>query len=388
MSDLTHLQHIRQELPATISHLYLNAGTFGPLPTGVIQAMQERKQNELRNGRLGMQAFEGIFEAYTRARNGVARLLHASEEEIALTSSTGEGMNIISYSLNWQAGDEVITTNHEHPSALGPLYQIRNRYGVVLRVADLGPQADRPILEAVSELITARTRLISISHVAWTTGATLDIAAIGRLGRERDILVLVDGAQSAGAIPIDVKALDVDAYAIPAQKWLCGPDGAGALYVRKETIPALHPTHVGYSSAKHEQDGEWELVASAQRFEAGTRHTTAVIGQEVALNWLEQVVGYPWIFERIATLHTYAYHQLQKVPGLTMLTPQPGASGLIAFQLAGQDEAEVVKHLQEAHNIYIRSIPSTHALRVSTGFYNTEEEIDTLVQALDTLQRS
>src|SRR2546421_12810570 len=123
--------------------------------------------------------------------------------------------------MNWQEGDVVITTNHENPSSLGHLYQILNRYGVVLRMADLGPQADLPILEAVSELITARTRLISISHVAWTTGATLDIAAIGRLGRERGILVLVDGAQSAGAIPIDVKALSVDCYAIPAQKWLC-----------------------------------------------------------------------------------------------------------------------------------------------------------------------
>src|ERR1019366_3110310 len=117
-----------------------------------------------------------------------------------------------------------------------PLYQNRERYGIVVRKADLGPLADRPALEAISPLVTERTRLISLSHVTWTTGARLDIGAVTRFGRERGIPVVIDGAQSAGAIPIDVKALDVDFYAIPMQKWLCGPDGTGALYAKKESM--------------------------------------------------------------------------------------------------------------------------------------------------------
>ena len=388
MPDLTHLQHIRQEMPATTSRIYLNTGTFGPLPTCVIVAIQEQLQNEWRNGRLGAQVFEGITNTYSAARRLVARLLNASEQEVALTDNTGEGMNIISYGLNWQSGDEVITTNHEHISALAPLYQIRDRYGVVIREADLGPQADRSLLEVVSELITSRTRLISLSHVTWTTGTTLAITEVGRLGRERGIPVLIDGAQSAGAIPIDVKALDVDFYAIPMQKWLCGPDGTGALYARQEAQHYIQPTYVGYWSIKHEEDIAWEFLDSAQRFELGGRQTAAIAGQGAILNWLENVVGYQWLFERIATLHTYAYHQLQTVPGLTLLTPQAGASGLLAFTLGGHDDAEVVTRLRDEHNIYIRNLPSTHALRISTGFYNTEEEVDTLVQALITLQKS
>src|SRR5450755_886211 len=369
-------------MPATLEQIYLNSGTFGPLPTRAIQAMQQRTEAELRRGRLGVQAFAEMIDIYAHARSSAARLLNANEGEIALTDSTGGGMNIISYGFNWQEGDEVITTTHEHISALAPLYQARDRFGIIIRFADLGPRADRPILSAISELVTERTRLISISHVTWTTGARLDIGAIAHLGRERGIPVLIDGAQSAGAIPIDVKALGVDFYAIPMQKWLCGPDGTGALYVRREALNYITPTYVGYWSIKHEEGIEWELADGAQRFELGGRQTAALAGQAAILQWMENTVGYDWLFTRIAELHSYAWHALKTVPGLTVLTPTPGASGLIAFTLDGHDETEVVKQLREQHNILIRTIPSMKSLRISTGFYNTEEEIDRLVGAL------
>ena len=385
MSDLTHLHAIRQQLPAVHKQRYLNSGTFGPLSTITVQAIQERLQTELQNGRLGAKAFEGMFAIYTATRQQIARFLHAGEDEITLTDSTGEGMNIISYGLNWQEGDEVITTNHEHISALAPLYQLRDRYGLKIRMADLGPKADRSAVEAIEELITPRTRLISLSHVTWTTGARLDVQAVAQLAHEREILIVVDGAQSAGAIPIDVKELDVDCYAIPMQKWLCGPDGTGALYVHKRVLNKIHPTYVGYWSIKHEEGIEWELTDSAQRFELGGRHTAALSGQNAALRWLEEVVGWQWMFEHISQLHSYAYRALEQVPGLTMLTPKPGESGILAFSIEGKDEKEIVNYLCETHNIFIRNIPETHALRLSTSFYNSEEEIDALVQALKDL---
>ncbi len=251
-----------------------------------------------------------------------------------MTDNTGEGMNIISYGINWREGDEVITTNHEHISALAPLYQIRDRFGITIRFADIGPVAERPVLKAIADLVTPRTRLIVLSHVAWTTGALLNVSEVGYMGREFGIPVLVDGAQSAGAIPIDIKALGVDFYAIPMQKW-------------------------------------------------GGRQTAAVAGQAAVLKWLEETVGYEWLFARISALHGYAYNALKNVPGLTMLTPEPRVSGLISFTYEGHKAEDVVSHLRDIHNIHIRNIPSFNCLRVSTGFYNTEEEIDTLVQALE-----
>ncbi|MBV9709223.1 MAG: aminotransferase class V-fold PLP-dependent enzyme, partial [Chloroflexi bacterium] len=271
MLDITHLQRIRNAMPATTSRIYLNTGTFGPLPSCVIEAMQDRMQREWRDGRLGTEVFEAIKTIYDQARSSAARLLSADAQEIALTDNTGEGMNSMSYGFNWREGDEIITTDHEHIGALAPLYQICDRYGVVLRVAQLGQMAERPAHEAIRELVTERTRLIVLSHVTWTTGAVLDIHAVGGMAHERGIPVLIDGAQSAGAIPIDVTTLDIDFYAIPMQKWLCGPDGTGALYIRRESQHYVAPTYVGYYSNKHRSDANWELHDSAQRFELGGR---------------------------------------------------------------------------------------------------------------------
>lgn len=382
MPDLTHIQRIRQEMPATTAHMYLNAGTFGPLPACVVQAIQERIQDEWQNGRLGAAAFKDMSTIYNNARSGAAHLLNAQNDEIALTDNTGEGCNVVSHGINWHEGDEVITTNHEHISLLGPLYQLRDRYGVVMRFADIGERGERDVLKAIAKLVTPRTRLISISHVLWTTGVVLNISEVGYMGREWGIPVLIDGAQSAGAIPVDVQALGVDFYAIPMQKWLCGPDGTGALYVRRDALAYIKPTYVGYWSIKHEEGKEWELNDSAQRFEAGGRQTAALAGQAAGLDWLEHSVGYAWMFERIASLSAYAYHALNDIPGLTMLTPHPGKSGLISFTLEGKNETEVVNTLREQHNILMRNIPSMQSLRISTGFYNTEEEIDTLVGVL------
>src|SRR5947209_5843301 len=320
LSDLTHLQHIRQEMVATTSRIYLNAGTFGPLPACVPTTMQERMQQEWQNGRLGASGFESMLAIYDAARKGAAHVLNADVDEIALTDNTGEGLNIISFGIDWQEGDEVITTNHEHISLLAPLYQLRDRYGIVIRFADIGPSAELPVLKAVADLVTPHTRLISISHVVWTTGAVLNISEVAYMGREWGIPVLIDGAQSAGAIPIDVKALGVDFYAIPMQKWLCGPDGTGALYVRKEMLHLVSPTYVGYWSIKHEEGLEWELLENAQRFEVGGRQTAAIAGQAAVLNWLEQTVGYKWLFERIVSLSEYAYKALKEVPGVALLT--------------------------------------------------------------------
>ena len=382
MSDSPLLQHIRQAMPAVTSRLYFNAGTFGPLPACVVQAMQERLQDEWQQGRLGMEMFEKMRNIHTSARQGVARLLHAESDEIALTGNTSEGLNIICYSQNWREGDEVITTNHEHMGLLGPLYQLSNRYGVVIRFADISERGDRPILKAVADLVTPRTRLISLSHISWLTGAALNIHEVGYMGREWGIPVLIDGAQSAGAIAVDAHALDVDFYAIPMQKWLCGPDGTGALYARQDSISSFQPTYVGYPSFKHDEGKRSELMENAQRFELGARPTASIAGQAAVLRWLEEEIGYTWIFERIASLNTYAYHALQELPGLTMLTPRPAESGLVAFKLEGKNDADAVTTLREKHNIFIRNIPENHALRISTGFYNTEEEIDTLVRAL------
>jgi L-cysteine/cystine lyase len=385
MPELTHAEQVRKELPVTTKSIYLNTGTFGPLPICAIAAQQQQIQRELEQGRLGASSFEHMSEIYQIARQAVAHLLSADEDEIALTDNTTEGLNIICYGLHWQAGDEIITTNHEHIGLLAPLYQLRERYGVTLRIADLGPNAERPAAEIITGLITSRTRLIALSHVTWTTGARLDINEIGRAGRERGIPVLIDGAQSAGAIPLDLHTLNIDFYALPGQKWLCGPDGTGALYARRGALSSVTSTYVGYASTKDIHAEIWSISDDARRFEIGGRQTAAIAAQGAALNWLEKTVGYPWLFEHIHSLNTFASKALLSVPGLKLLSPDPGDSGLLAFTLAGQDPTEVVTQLREQYSIYTRTVPEMASIRISTGFFNTEAEITTLVKALEEL---
>ena len=133
------------------------------------------------------------------------------------------------------------------------------------------------------------------------------------------------------------------------------------------------------------QDSVWTLHPDAQRFELGGRQTAAIAGQTAALAWLETVVGYEWLHTRIAALSLYAYNALKDLPNLSILTPQPGTNGILSLTIAGRDDSEIVQRLQTEHHILIRNIPGSQALRISTGFYNTEAEIDTLAQALKSL---
>ena len=383
------LASVRQELPSVMSHIYMNAASFGPLLRSVPQAMNLWLQKEYLEGRPGMATFESMGKLYTEARSYLARLLNADTDEIALTGNTGEGMNIVCQGLKWSPEDEIIITDHEHISVIIMLHYLRDRYGITIRVAALGPGARRSAAEAIAELITPHTRLIVLSHVSFMTGVVLDVQAVAEQAHRFGIPVLVDGAQSAGVIPIDVKKLNVDFYALPMQKWLCGPDGTGALYVKREYFEHLQLSYVGgWFSLLYKGSGQWDFQNSAQRFELGGRHTAAVAGQLASLRWLEETATYCWIFERISTLNDYAHAAIKGIAGIKFLTSQPGASGLLTLTLDGCNAQAIESWLLHEHNIHVRAIVEYNALRISTGFYNTEEEIDRLTQALYTRQNS
>lgn len=379
---IIRVQDIRAEIPSTTTRIYLNTGTFGPLPQRSVQTVQERYNRELYEGRLAPTFLERE-DIYHEARKRIAELLNAECEEIALTNSTSEGLNIICYGLNWQAGDEVIVTDHEHNSALAPLYRIKQRYGITIRCAELGLYGERSAAEMIQPLISPSTRLIVISHISFKTGSLLDIQAVATLAHRSGITMLVDGAQAAGAIPLDMKQLDVDFYTIPMQKWLCGPDGGGALYARK-SAQQVQPSYSRFFSIK-DQLVAWTHVESAQRFEWGGRQTAAVAGQVASLRWLAEDVGFPWIYQRIAQLNAYAFEALQTLPDVSLLTSVPRTSGILSFQFRDANPDTMIERLRVDHNIHMRSIKDRQALRICTGFYNTKEEIDRLVQVLRTM---
>jgi len=377
------LAAIRRELPVTERMAYLNVGTSGPLPRRAAQAIAAEAERQLLEGRSNFKRYD---EEYTlllgtlRAR--FARLLGASEDEIALTHHTTEGMNIAVWGLNWRAGDEIVTTAAEHEGGFMPVYTAARRFDLRLRVVDIGPGGDP--LERILAAISPRTRLVVVSHVAWKTGVILPLAEIAQAAHRVGALVAVDGAQSAGALPVDVRALDVDFYAVSGQKWLCAPEGTGALYVRRERLSELHPTFAGYATLNTypaaDAAGYFFPAPGARRFEVGTVSWPALYGLNESLRWLEEDVGYEWIFERGQAMTQKCRTMLAELPGVALLSPIT-AAGLTAFTVEGVAPQAASYALYDM-GIVVRSLHNPECLRVSTAFFNDEADLARLREGL------
>lgn len=262
-----------------------------------------------------------------------------------------------------------VTTDVEHPGILVPLHHLARRFGVGLRIV---PPA------AVAGAINERTRLVAFSHVSFSTGAVLPVAEVVAAG----VPVLIDGAQAVGAIPVDVHALGVDYYAFSGQKWLCGPEGTGGLYVRRGS--SLEATFVSTHSLRPSLGGGRDpanvtLADGATRFEGGSFFRPAIRGLNATLRWLVDDVGLDTVFLRTRELATYCHERVRELPGVEMLTPRAALAGLVSFRLG--DPVRAVTYLRE-HGVIVRSIPETQSIRVSCAFFNTTEEIDRLVELL------
>ena len=206
----------RAQFPVLERYAFLNAGSSGPLPRAAVEAARTRLERDLTEGRSGKAYLDENVELRERIRDGIAAVLDASPELVALTDSTTRGCQIVVAGLSLGPEDEVVTTDQEHFGLLGPLHESGAQ--VILAEADE---------DALLAAVTPRTRLIAVSHVLWTTGNKLELERLRQLDGPP---VLVDGAQSAGAIPVDLAGADF--YTVSAQKWLCGPEPSGALFVR------------------------------------------------------------------------------------------------------------------------------------------------------------
>jgi L-cysteine/cystine lyase len=209
------------------------------------------------------------------------------------------------------------------------------------------------------------------------------------MGHHHHVLSLVDGAQSTGAIPLNLPASGVDFYAMPGQKWLCGPSGVGALYIRRDNLALVAPTFSGFSTLEdvsmYDFTGYFVPAKSARRYEVGTVYGPGIQAHLANLTWLEETIGWDWIYSRINQVAGYAHQTLSRLPGVTVLTPPEPEAGLITFNLDGYDPPRVMIKLLE-QEIIVRYLRYPYALRISTGFYNTEAEIDQLAEALQAIQ--
>ena len=345
----------RAQFPVFDRYAYLNAGSSGPLPRAAGDAIRTRLERDLAEGRSGKAYIEGIFEARERIREGIAAVLGASAELVALTESTTRGCQVVTAGLGLGANDEIVTTDQEHFGLLGALHVSGAR--VVVAEADE---------DALLAAVTPRTRLIAVSHVLWTTGSRLDLA---RLRRPDGPPLLVDGAQSAGAIPVDLAGADF--YTVSAQKWLCGPDPSGALFVRDpERLGVALPSV--FSSQGSETDGSFAPKDGAARFDSGWTGAPALAGLEAALG-----VHPDWRYEGAAAAAARCRELLE--PLVDVVTP-PGESTLVSFRPPG-DPTELVAALGE-RGVIVRELPGLNLVRASCGWWTSEDDLRRLADGL------
>ena len=377
---------LRAQLPAVQTTGYFNTGSNGPIPTVAFEAADAVARRELDQGRIVPGAYMENRERNRRLAAFAADIFGADADEIALTHSATEGLGTALMGLTWDPGDEIVSTTEEHPGLLLPLSLLARRYGVVPRYADLG-DGGGDVVEALAGQITSRTQVIALSHVLWSTGAMLPLREISELAREHELLVVVDGAQSAGQVPVDLHAMGIDAYAMAGQKWLCGPEATGLLYVRKDRFADIAPTYARYG--QFEPSGYFLPAEGAMRYEIGEFYSPAVAAQEAALRWLRDDVGFDWAHDRIATLGADFRRQLMTIDGVSVVTPAKQMAGLVNFNVDGLGPQEVADQLYERGFTirYVELAPCTFSARASVGWWNTEGEVAGLAHAIADLAR-
>ena len=347
----------RAQFPVLERYAYLQAGSVGPLARGTIDAMRAAEDDGLVNGRGSIAQFTRLVEEREALRADIAALVGVSADAVALTASTTDGCNVVLAGLGLEAGDEVITTTDEHFGLIGPLHTSRAKVVVV------EPDADR-----IAAAVTPRTRLIALSHVLWTTGAVLPVH---ELRAHTGLPILVDGAQSVGVLDVDATGLDY--YTVSGQKWLCGPEGTGALVVAdSEALRVARPSYLAQQG--YEPDGSFRAKDGAARFDPNLTPKAAVGGLRSAISSIPE-----WAYERAAALAERFRAALAEA-GCDVVVPAERAT-LVSWRVPADASADVVARLADA-DVIVRDLPGRGLLRASVGWWNDESDLDRLVTAL------
>jgi L-cysteine/cystine lyase len=372
---------LRAQLPAVQTTGYFNTGSNGPIPIVAFEAADMAARRELEQGRIVPGTYMENRDRNRRFASMAASIFGADADEVALTHSATEGLGTSLMGMTWRPGDEVITTFEEHPGLMLPLALLARRFGVITRYADIGDGASG-VVEALADRMTSRTRAIAVSHVLWSTGSVLPLREISELARRHEVMVIVDGAQSAGQVPVDLHAMGIDAYAMAGQKWLCGPESTGLLYVRRDRLADIAPTYTRYG--QFEPSGYFIPAEGAKRYEIGEFYSPAIAAQEAALRWMRDDVGLDWAYDRIVALGAEFRRRLTRIDGVTVITPSEPMAGLVNFTVAGLSPQEVTAQLYDrGYTIrYVEYAPCTVSARASVGWWNTEEEVEGLAGAI------
>ncbi len=358
---------------------YFNNASLGSCPDVVRTKTNEYR--DLLDSFPSKYMWGGWKEEIEQTRQSIADLFSVSNEEIALTHNTTEGMNLIAQSIELQPGDEVILADHEHTSGSIPwkYWQESKGIKIVRPVLPILPQSVEELVETYRKAITPRTKVISMCHIVNTNGMILPVKEVSAMAHERGILVAVDAAQSAGMFKIDLHDLGCDFYTASAHKWLFAPKGIGFFYARQESQKHLKPLVVcrGYDD---------ESIRRIENY--NTRNLPELLGMGEAVNYHNQIGG-DKITQRSYELKTYFRSKLEDKPKFKLKSPEADelSAAIQVVEVVGKDVVEVKELLFKKEGIDCRPMTTfdLNALRISLAIYITKKDIDGLVNTLESI---
>ena len=371
---------LRQLFPVTNRLIYFNHAAMGPLSTRAAAAMTKFAEDQRDYGALHWRDWYAEDKAL---RESAARLIGATPAEIAILKNTSEGISFVAEGLRWREGDNMISTDLEFPSNSVPWRRLARR-GVSVRTVQSRNGSYEP--EDIERLIDSRTRVVSVSSVAFHHGFAADLAAIGAICSAHNVLFCVDAIQSLGAIPLNVRDAGITFLAADGHKWLCGPEGSAIFFVAEEHRDELEVLESGWTNIERRGryiDCPIDLLPSSRRFEAGSLTTAAVFGMRAAVDLLLEC-GVDSIHREVLAVANRLADGIESV-GWTLRSPRPLRSGIVAaVPPAARGKALLDLHAALEQETIVCA-PRENMLRFSPHAYNTPEEVDTVIEVLASL---
>jgi cysteine desulfurase / selenocysteine lyase len=389
------LEDVRRDLPFLKNIVYLDSASVVPAPIPAIKAMEEYFYRYPFNygvgvARLSLEAAEKVNEA----RRIVAQSIGADNEvEIAFTKNTTEAINLVAQGMDWKSGDDIVLTALEHQSNIIPWMRVGREHNVNVRMvpADSDGMVDPG---DVGKAITPATRLVCCTHVSNVFGTIQPVEEIAKIAHERGALALIDAAQSAGRIPVQVDEIGCDFATFCGRKALMGPQGTGFLWGRKELLAKLNPLTTGSRAGSLINDKTYKESGLPHKFEAGVLNTSGVIGLGRAVHYINEI-GYENIRNRILDLTSHMIAVLRSIPKVTFhgSSRLDYQAGIVMWSVQGMECDRVAKELDRIGNIIVASGAQgsllaiqpkglTSIVRTSVHYYNTKQDLDSLGQAL------
>ena len=387
------IELIPKDFPVTKKKIYMNCGSFAPMPLYTIKSITDFLVRCSEEGPDSISAQEYITSLMKELRILVSRLINCESEEIIFTQSTTEGINYVASGLDWKKSDIIIARGglHEHYANYFPWLNISKKYGVKLEETKIDNKGffDLDKIDKIAK--NKNTKLITLSHVLYNNGAIMPVEEVGKIAKKQNMLYSIDAAQSIGTINVDVKKIGCDFLAFPGFKWICGPPGIGIFYCKKESAEMLTPKYIGGESAIITKEKNLVYTSSPQKFQTGFRNYVGIAGLVSSLKYIQRL-GINNIRKMNMDVANEIIKGLGKIRGISIFGPEDEKlrTSIVSFVIDSVSPKITVSSLQEKGIIVAeRDIVGggkKKAVRASPHFFNTSNEASTFIQDIKIIQ--